>query len=322
MGNGTSLSLCWAFSPKVTVHPTRDCKHWVPAMKVTSSGLDLHIPALPPGCLAHSGLPLSAGQHRAQIPSAWTACTPTPHPQDLAPCVPRAQGPESPWNVSSRPSLPSNSYRRATCSQQVSPGLRDGRPPVFKCTELPSLDSNLPWRADTEPCLLVPYRLPWEVPTRTPLDPTRPHKVSTLFFPSHSTSLKARAGASITSDGPLYTQRPDSVCGHQPRPRLHPPWTLPSTPRRANGFPREPSAGTALWVGRTCGEEGRPTAPISMATKHTRCLRSSVRNKGTLTNHRNAHTLHPEATSGSERQGNNSTEGKKMHVQRHSQRGR
>lgn len=134
---------------------------------------------------------------------------------------------------------------------------------------------------------------------RTPLDPTSPAPLFFLLIPP----LKPQMGASISSDRPLDTRSPA-----MPALSTDPP----SHSTACQRLPETVQLGSRP-LGRAgpAGGEGRPTAHISMATKHTGCPRSMSRKKGTLSDHRNAHTLHPKAASGEVHPGNGSAEGGK-----------
>lgn len=146
------------------------------ALKVTSSGRDLHTPALPSGG-ALAGPRWPSSEHRPALgtnPISGDRPRPNPPPP----------GPGHPCSVSPAAGKPTGGLIWAAacqCPQTHHPrqtGLPwtpDGRLPVLtKGTESRALDPTPPRSADTQPHPLVPQRPPWKVPSRMPLDPERP----------------------------------------------------------------------------------------------------------------------------------------------------
>lgn len=128
---------------------------------------------------------------------------------------------------------------------------------LYKMNKILLVGPDPAWSEDTEPRHL--FR---KVPTRMPLAPTSPaHFFFLLILPlsSHRWAPASPQTAHLTHS----LRPPAKACPPSPL-------TLPPTPRCANSFLRASSRGHSHFRGaEPAGGEGRPTAYISMATKHT-----------------------------------------------------
>lgn len=128
---------------------------------------------------------------------------------------------------------------------------------LYKMNKILLVGPDPAWSEDAEPRHL--FR---KVPTRMPLAPTSPAHFFFLLIPPLSSHRWA----------PASPQTAHLTHGLRPPAKACPPspLTLPPTPPCTNSFLRASSRGHSHFRGaEPAGGEGRPTAYISMATKHT-----------------------------------------------------
>lgn len=128
---------------------------------------------------------------------------------------------------------------------------------LYKMNKILLVGPDPAWSEDAEPRHL--FR---KVPTRMPLAPTSPAHFFFLLIPPLSSHRWAPASPQ-TAHLTHSLRPPAKACPPSPL-------TLPPTPWCANSFLRASSRGHSHFRGaEPAGGEGRPTAYISMATKHT-----------------------------------------------------
>lgn len=128
---------------------------------------------------------------------------------------------------------------------------------LYKMNKILLAGPDPAWSEDAEPRHL--FR---KVPTRMPLAPTSPAHFFFLLIPPLSSHRWAPASPQ-TAHLTHSLRPPAKACPPSPL-------TLPPTLQCANSFLRASSRGHSHFRGaEPAGGEGRPTAHISMATKHT-----------------------------------------------------
>lgn len=133
---------------------------------------------------------------------------------------------------------------------------------LYKMNKILLVGPDPAWSEDAEPRRLSPSQ---SIPEGADENATCPHEPSTLFLPSHSAPLKPQMGASFSSDGALDAQ---FAAASQGLPALS--TDPPSHPTVHQQLPESIQWGHSHFRGaEPAGGEGRPTAYISMATKHT-----------------------------------------------------